>query len=127
MSAGLEAVTETTSDIVVDVTLLSRLGSADHGLGARIQEILEVGGSASETRLGRGLDLATGSLVGLHGRALILELGAVGITLGVDVVRTLDPLESETAVDVPDNVAMHQPSTWVVGLETDDGVACESC
>lgn len=51
---------------------------------------------------------------------LVAVLGHVG--LGIDLVWALDELHGQTTLNVPHNVAVHEPGTWVVGLEADDGV-----
>ena len=123
MAAGLEAITEATSDVAVDVSLLSGIRSADHGLGASVEEILKVWGSALEARVAGGL-LAVRALglIRLHGRALVLELRLASVLLSWDLVWALEPLESKTTLKMPDDMAMHQPCAWVIGLETDDGI-----
>ena len=65
-----------------------------------------------------------GVLPGVQARALALE--GLGVGIGWDIVGPFDPLKGKAAINVPDNVAMHQPGTWVVGLEANDGVAGRS-
>ena len=60
--------------------------------------------------------------ISVERRALGLEVG-VAVLGGGDVVGALDELQGEAAVDVPDDVAVHDPGAGVVGLEADDGVA----
>jgi len=92
------------------------------GLGDHAVEVGHL--TALETRLAREL-LATwvGGLVGSIGRALVLERLLAGVAGGTQVSWSLEPLEGETTVNVPCDMAMHQPGTWVVGLEANDGVA----
>jgi hypothetical protein len=76
-----------------------------------------------QARLARQLGTErVGSLIGLQGGALALKV-RVDVLAGGDVTRSLDELQGETAVNVPGNVAMHEPGTRVVSLETDDCVA----
>lgn len=69
--------------------------------------------------------MGAGQRVDIHPGAdagtLLLEHGRVGV-LG-DFLSTLDPLQRQTAVDVPDDVAVHQPSARIVSFEADDGVS----
>jgi len=74
-----------------------------------------------EARLTRQLStLGIGSLVRLHGRAFSTE---VGVIIVLDIAGSLNELQSKTAVNVPRNVTMHEPSTRIIGLETNDSVS----
>lgn len=57
------------------------------------------------------------------GDTSIIDLATVcdGLRDGVDI--SLDQLKCEAHADVPANVAVHEPSTRVVGLEGNDDVA----
>lgn len=79
---------------------------------------------AAQVSLETGLILvllcATRSLVVFVGLALLLESIIVVV---LDLGGTLKVLETHTAVGVPDQMAMHDPGTWVVGLEANDSPA----
>lgn len=111
-------------DMLVNVALLSRVRTTDHiGLRLAIEQRLEV-------RVVTGLKTALTAWVvwavaevRLGGLALLLERRLADVRAGWDVRGALDPLEGETAVNVPHDMAVHQPRAWVVRLEADDGVA----
>ena len=126
MSPRLEAITKTTSNIAVNITLLSGISATNDILRASVQQVLEVWGATLETRLAGGWHGTTVGDISVHRAALALEAGAGDVLLGGDLGWTLDPLHGETAVNVPNDMAMHQPGTWVVGLEADDGVSCDN-
>jgi hypothetical protein len=44
--------------------------------------------------------------------------------LGQNLVLLLQELESKSFERVPSDVAVHQPSSGIVGVESDDEVAC---
>ena len=98
----------------------------DVHLGTTIpqSEIQRIGVSAGlQARLTRQLDaLWVGRLVRSQCRTFILKVG-VDICVGGDIVRSLNELQSKTAVNVPGNVTVHEPGTRVVSLETNDCVA----
>ena len=73
-----------------------------------------------ETGLIGVLLVATSIYVRLVAGTLLLELSAVVV---LDLSGALEVLETHTTVSVPDQVAMHNPGTWVVSLETDDSPA----
>ena len=55
-----------------------------------------------------------------------MEAIAVVVLASVDLLWSLKVLKTHTTVSVPDDVAMHDPGTWIVSLETNDGPArCE--
>jgi hypothetical protein len=104
----------------VATTALVCLKTPSHNTAA-LQEIIKVCTSLQAGRA-RGVDVGgVGGLVSLEGRALAVEGGAE-VLGGVDLRWSLDVLEGETTVDVPDDVAVHQPCTWVVRLEADHSV-----
>lgn len=53
--------------------------------------------------------------------ALILERGAVVVFGSIDGFRLLQELKTHTAIGMPDQVTMHEPGTWIVGFESNDG------
>lgn len=54
--------------------------------------------------------------------ALPLKLRLGDVLLRRDILGAFDPLQRKTAIDVPHDVAMHEPRARVVGLETNNGV-----
>jgi hypothetical protein len=62
----------------------------------------------------------------LHSRALLLEISLITILASIDFIRSLDELHCKTTLDVPDDMTVHKPCTWVVSLEADDCVS-ERC
>jgi len=80
-----------------------------------------------ETRLIRILDASTASLVCVVCSTLILELGLVVVLAGTNLGWSLKVLKSHTTVSMPDNMAMHEPGTWVIGLESNDRPAGAHC
>jgi len=110
----LVPVTEGTGSMVPEVPLLATLGSSDNRL------LLEP--SLLQARLAAELDALASGLEGLIGVALVLK-GCVLCPLSSwNLVLSLNELQGKTTVNVPDNVAMHQPGTWIVSLKTDDSV-----
>jgi hypothetical protein len=61
-----------------------------------------------------------------HSRTLLLEIRLIGILAGIDLIRSFNELHCKTTLDVPDDMTVHEPCTWVVGLEADHGVS-ERC
>ena len=105
--ARLVPVTETPLEMAADIlTLHHRVGIV----------------TSLETRFAAGVHATgrRGLILGIRS-AFVLESGRAVVVL--DLIRTLDPLQRETSVNVPDDVAMHQPCAWVVSLEADDSVA----
>jgi hypothetical protein len=102
-------------------TALVRAKTPSHNTAA-LNKIVKVCASL-QTRGAGGVNVGRiGGLVGLEGRALIAEGGAEELG-GVDLGWSFDVLKGQTAVNVPDDVAVHQPRAWVVGLEADNCVA----
>ena len=106
---------------LINVPLRHIVTTTNHIILTLVEEVIEVV-AGLESRLTRSDLLATSGEVVLDVLALVLEGGLADVLLGGDIIWTLDPLHGQTAVNVPDNVAMHEPGTWVVGLEADDGV-----
>lgn len=124
-------------DMLVNIPPTHALAPTDNGLVADAEELVNVGAALEARVAGADLLAAVGE-VGAGGGALLLPGGFGGILLGGDLVGSFDPLEGEAAAgrdvslmdcrkggvgrrdlpDVPDDVAVHQPCTWVVGLET---------
>jgi len=79
--------------------------------------------SLLQARLAGALDTeSSGGIESLVLLALVLEVGILGPLSTWDLILALDELDGKTTVRVPSDMAMHQPSTWVVGLEADDSV-----
>lgn len=67
--------------------------------------------------------LRIGCLICCQGRAFILERLLVDISTSRDVVRAFNELHGKTAIKMPRDVAMHEPGSWVVSLEANDGIS----
>jgi len=120
----LVSVTKTSLQIRINIFLLSRLRSSDDIVTSGLEQAVEVWALTSlETGFGGEWLRATVGDVGVHVLAFVAEVRAGSVLLGWDVVWSLDPLEGKTSVNVPDDVAMHEPCTWIVGLEANDSVA----
>lgn len=79
-----------------------------------------------EARLPLSLGEAwTARFVALHSGTLVLELRLAGVV--GNLRRSFDELNTHTKLGMPEDMAMHKPSTRVVGLETDNGVSWLSC
>ena len=103
---------------------LHALGPAHHILARTGQHLIRKHAlTLLQPALTAGERLTAVGEIARHGLALLLEAGLAHVRLGRDVVRALDPLEGEAAVDVPHDVAVHEPRAWVVRLEADNGVA----
>ena len=114
------AVTETALEVVAEISLGRLLGATDD-VGRVAGEILTThlpeARVAAEEREGGG---GSKSLIPV---ALALEAVGEGVLGGGDVSRALKELHRQTALDVPRDVAVHEPGAWVVGHEADNGVA----
>lgn len=86
-------------------------------ISVRVAKPLVAAQVSFDTGLIGVLLMATSISVGFVVRALLLKLSAVVV---LDLGRALEILETHTTVSVPDQVAVHDPGAWVVGLETDD-------
>lgn len=115
----LVSVTEAAFEVGVKVSLLGVGGAADHvGLGGTHKLVHP---AASETGFTLGLlAVSAFGIVGDEAVALVLE---VFIDVVADLILILHELHTETTVNVPDDVAMHEPDSRVVGRETNDGPA----
>ena len=71
-----------------------------------------------------GVD-AVGRGILLPALASVVELARVGDSV-LDTLKVLDDLERKAHGCMPANVAMHEPDTWVVGLESEDQVAASA-
>lgn len=100
--------------MVVDHALMAE------NVGMRVAEAAVAAQVALETGLVLVLLLATGALVVFVCLALLLESVVVVV---LDLLGALEILETHTTVGVPDQMAMHDPGTRVVGLEADDSPA----
>ena len=116
------AVTETPLEVVAQVSLGRLLRSSDdvwRVAGELLAADLEAGVTAEYLeRSSRG--------VGRVLVALVLEGVGESVLGSWDLGWTLQELHGETARGVPRNVAVHEPGTWVVGDEANDGVALAS-
>lgn len=89
-------------------------------IGVRVAEAAVAAQVALETGLVLVLVLTTGALVVFVCLALLLESVIVVV---LDLLGALEILETHTTVSVPDQMAMHDPGTRVVGLEANDSPA----
>lgn len=113
----LVSITNTTPKRVIKVSLLGLARPSDN-LTARATDLVLIPATASQARLSRCRDVqrVAGS-ISLIAAALLLEV--IGHVAGsVYVVLTLDELHGKTAINVPHNMAMHEPGTWIVSFET---------
>ena len=59
----------------------------------------------------------------LHRLTLTFIPNLTNIAIGIDIIRSFDELHRQPTLNMPHDMAMHQPRAWIIGLESDDGVA----
>ncbi len=75
-------------------------------------------GASLETRLAIRFDrLWVASRIRLQGTAFFLVGGFAAVALLHNIIGSLDELQGQTIIHVPDDVAVHEPGTRVVSLE----------
>lgn len=108
--------------MLINIPTTRTLAAPDHSLATGVDHLVEVRSNLQST-FPRGDLLATRRKVVLNILALVLERSLARVLLRGDLIGPLDPLHGKTAIHVPDNMAVHEPGTWIVGLEANDGVA----
>ncbi len=119
MSVLMVAVTKTPSEVVADISLRRLLAPPDNIGAVAVQQVTSDLETAVTTVQWEWCD----GRVGLECGALALELVGLGVLGSWDVLRTLQELHGETTLNVPRDVAVHEPCTWIVRLEGNDSVA----
>lgn len=118
---GLVPISQTTLNVRLEELLLSGTLAADHVLGASLEELVKKCPTL-QARLTRMMDARwICSFVGAEAGTLVLK--GLAASIWEDVARSLNPLQCETTVNVPHDMAVHQPHPWIVRLEANNSVA----
>lgn len=78
--------------------------------------------TALQARLATSLVVDSSRIIRGPVAALVLERRSTRPRGGWDIVGTLNELHGKTTICVPGNVAVHDPGTWVISHEANDGI-----